>query len=494
MLGTGEDLTRRELLRGLGAAAVVVGFDGARRAWVPAGAQAAGRFDAAPDLDGVLLFDARSRKADSRDQGNIFVRTPAAVLRPGSVLDVQKMIAFCSERGIPCAARGSGHTTHGQGLVDNGLIIEMKALNRVHSISTAGAVVDAGATWKQVVDAALAQQLSPPVLVGYLELSVGGTLSVGGVSSAIGGGAQVDNVRELQVVDGTGRLRTCSMTRNRALFEACLGGLGQCGIVVRATLELVPVQPKVRSFKLLYLDNASFFRDFRTLVRRGEADDVYCESFPVATALTRQLTVGVRYGGGTPAPSAAHILRGLSQPALLAQQADQSYRDWVLRTDVLVRALQLLGWDGYVKPWFDVFLPESSVESYVGSIWPQITPLDLGAGLALIFALRRPAVERPFFRIPPPDGHDWYYLFDVLGSSLGPNLDPTFIRRNLARNRRWYDQAVAAGGTRYPIGSLDFDRADWRRHYGDQWDRFRRLKVRHDPAGILTPSAGIFGC
>lgn len=42
-------------------------------------------------------------------------------------------------------------------------------------------VVEAGATWSDVLRATLAQGKAPPVLTDYLELSVGGTLIVGGV-------------------------------------------------------------------------------------------------------------------------------------------------------------------------------------------------------------------------------------------------------------------------------------------------------------------------
>jgi FAD/FMN-containing dehydrogenase len=41
--------------------------------------------------------------------------------------------------------------------------------------------VEAGARWSEVLRATLAQGKTPPVLTGYLELSVGGTLIAGGV-------------------------------------------------------------------------------------------------------------------------------------------------------------------------------------------------------------------------------------------------------------------------------------------------------------------------
>jgi cytokinin dehydrogenase len=52
--------------------------------------------------------------------------------------------------------------------------------------------------------------------------------------------------------------------------------------------------------------------------------------------------------------------------------------------------------------------------------------------------------------------------------------------------------ARSLGGTRYPIGTLDFTQGDWRRHYGDVWCEFKQAKTEFDPRGILTPGPGIF--
>jgi cytokinin dehydrogenase len=56
-----------------------------------------------------------------------------------------------------------------------GLVIEACALNRIHSIGRAGAEVDAGVRWKDLLVTAFGQGLTPAVLTGYTNLSVGGT-------------------------------------------------------------------------------------------------------------------------------------------------------------------------------------------------------------------------------------------------------------------------------------------------------------------------------
>jgi FAD/FMN-containing dehydrogenase len=482
-------VTRRHFLGGLGAA-VVLGFNPASRSWISV-AEAASPFDHVPPLDGVLLTDPASLAADAVDVGNIVHNTPVAVLRPGSVEDIRKMIRFCRRLDIKVGARGQGHTTFGQSQVLGGLVIEMSTLNTIHSLGPTSADVDAGLLWKDLLLTAVPQGLTPPALTGFTGLSIAGTLSVGGVSATYKEGAQVDHVREIEVVTGEGDVHRCSATHHRELFEAALAGLGQCGIITRAVIDIVPALPLVRVFQISYADTAAFFRDFRTLINRGELDEVYNLAIPSGTSFLYGLNA-VKYFDPANPPANDHLLRGLTVSPSAATVQDAPYLNYVLRVDAGIDFLKSIGlWNGVLHPWFDVFLPNETVERYVGEVIPTLAPDDVGAtGFMLLFAKRRANLTRPFFRVPESD--DWIFLFDILTANAAPGPDPAFVARMLARNRRLFEKARRAGGTRYPIGSVEFNRVDWMLQYGEEWPELVRLKRRFDPDGILTPGPGIF--
>src|SRR5688572_21435377 len=100
-------LSRRRMLEGLGAA-LVLGFDPVTRSWV-AEAQArqgGSPFDHLPDLDGMVTTDPAAVAPYGSDAGSIVHNIPVAVLFPGSVRDIQKMVRFCRRHRINVACRG----------------------------------------------------------------------------------------------------------------------------------------------------------------------------------------------------------------------------------------------------------------------------------------------------------------------------------------------------------------------------------------------------
>lgn len=451
--------------------------------------------DDLPGLDGTLHLDRPTRAENAADNGQYVERLPAAVLRPGSVRDLQRMVQFCRTNGISVATRGQAHSTHGQGLT-RGLLIEGRALATIHAIDPVArtADVDAGVTWLELTRAAYAHGLTPPVLTGYLDLSIGGTLSMGGVSSTPRAGLQVDRVRELEVVTGAARIEHCSPTRNADLFESVLGGLGQFGILTRAVVELVPVHSMVRTYTIPYPDNATFFADLRELLRRGELEEVWGQWLPSETGLAYHLLAAQPFEPAAP-PDDDALLRGLSVPAASVRVADVGYLDFAERVDTYVAELRkMIFWDELVKPWFDVWLPGSAVEAYVGDVIPTVTARDVGpGGWVLLFPLHRAASTRPMARMPEPDGDEFVYLFDILSSSFEPGPCPAFARELVRRNDRLFERASEVGGVRYPIGSVEFSQAEWVAHYGPLWPDVVRRKRTYDPDRILTPGFGIFG-
>lgn len=480
-----EPSRRTATLYGLAAsAAAVVAFDPTARAWATGPPE--GEFAHVPPLDGTLLTDAASREAAAEDYGHLVHRRPAAVLRPGSVDDVVKMTRFCRRHRIPVAPRGQGHATMGQGQTEGGLVIETGPLADIGPVRDGTVAVGAGALWSDVTKAALRRGLTPPVFTDYLELSVGGTLCVGG----LGGqshqhGAQTDTVTELEVVTGAGEKVRCSATRHSDLFDAVRAGLGQCGIIVGATLRLVPAPGTVRHYELPYTDLKTFLADQQLLIDEGRFAYIEGLIAPDSTGAYRNHVLeAVSYD---PAPDDEQLLAGLHFDRSGAKVEDLPYYDFLDRLAESVQQQKEAGvWDD-PHPWLNLLLPGVAVESLAADILKDLTPADLGGGVVLLYPLHHDHLRTPLLRMPDDPVP---YLLAVLRTA--PPDDPAAVERLLAANRRAYEAVRDAGGTQYPVGSVPFDRTDWRDHFGRTWSRLAEARDRYDPAGVLTPGQGIF--
>lgn len=124
---------------------------------------------------------------------------------------------------------------NGQLLVEGGIVIDRRTLSAVGNVSNDTIDVQPGASLERVLLTALDGGCALPVMTSCVMLSIGGFLSAGGQTRGSQRyGAFVDQVIELDVVTGEGRLVTCSESQERGLFDMVLAGMGQCGIIVRA--------------------------------------------------------------------------------------------------------------------------------------------------------------------------------------------------------------------------------------------------------------------
>lgn len=474
-------LNRRRFLA-VGAATAVVAFDPLGVGWLTA-AQAEPGAIPVPHLDGELVTDEAALAEAAEDYGQIVHERPRAVLRPGSENDIAKIVAFAAAHDITVATRGQGHSMHGQAQARAGVVIDSRTLARVHSVSADRAVVDAGITWSDLIKTTLASGLTPPVATDYIGLSVGGTLSVGGIGGASSHhGMLVDNVLALEVVTGTGEVVTCSKTKNRDLFDVVIGGLGQYAVIVRATVRLIPAKTTARVYNVTYDDLPSLLAAQRTAVADGRFSYLEGQVVPVEGGWD-YLLEGVAYFSAPDSPDDAAMLAGLPAPKS-TQIAEMSYFDWLDRITALVDQLRPLK---FPNPWLNLFLPDAATDTYVADLVSRLNPADVG-GPILLYPVPRNRLTTPMVALPDSPT---VFLLALLRIVAPPNDDT--VRRLLDDNRAAYDAAVAVGGKQYPVSAIPTRPGDWQTHYGPRYSVALRAKARFDPHGVLTPGQHIFG-
>jgi cytokinin dehydrogenase len=463
-------VSRRSFAKAFAGVPLLAGFDGVARA---------APFSDLPQLDGDLSFDPETRKEYANDYGMIVHEQPLAVLRPGSVRDVSAMVIFARRAGLKIVARGQGHQPFGQAQVSGGIVIDMRSLQQVHTFTADSVEVDTGASWRSLLQATLAYGLAPPVLTKHLALTVGGTLSIGGVGVAsLKHGAQVDQTLSLQAVTGEGNVVPCSADQQPDLFEAALAGQGQCAVVTRATLRLERAPRMVREHALPYPDLATLIQDGTRVTQEGRFDGAVALILAAQGKWSYMLTPIAHF---TPPemPDDAALLAGLSFLRGSEEARDVGYFEYLDEMPPIdfTHSHADLG----------LLMPASATKSFLGKMLSRFTADDLGGvqGIRLFF-WKRASFTRPLLRLP----REQLVCYAALLRS--PTNDPEALARTLAGNRELYEINRRAGGTVYPFAAVELTRQDWRRHYGAQWHALVRAKRRHDPDGVFASGPDLY--
>ncbi len=247
-----------------------------------------------------MLDDPASLDFFSQDVYRSGVR-PLAVLRPGSVEEVQAVVAEASRCGIVLFARGGGMSYTDAYLPDRAasVIIDLSRLDRIRHVAEHDlyATVEVGCTWA-ALDEALAPRGLRAVFWGPMSgrrATIGGAMSQGAVTFGSGRhGPSGAAALSFEVVLGDGRLlRTGSGAQPRhapffrhygpdltGLFASDAGALG---IKTAVTLQLEP-RPACRdglSFAFEQFDDLA--QAVANVARLGLATEV----FGAETALVR---------------------------------------------------------------------------------------------------------------------------------------------------------------------------------------------------------------
>jgi DMATS type aromatic prenyltransferase len=442
-------------------------------------------------LHGKLFDDDETRAAASRDFGGLTKRLPQAVVRADDVGDVVQAVRLARARGLSIVARGQGHSTRGQALSNGGLVVDTRKLSPVH-VSGRSVIAGAGATWDAVLQTTLSFGLAPPVLTDYLGLSVGGTLSVGGVGGqSFRYGTQTDHVDELTVVTGRGEVVVCSPICQSDLFDACRAGLGQCAIIVQARLRLSDAPSEVQIYELAYENLNTFLAEQKHLSGNRCFDCLRGSVLPRPGYPWGFRIEAVKYLAYGESADEGRLLDSLSAKPHDVTVRRESYAAYASRLAAMVQAMKRSGTWNARHPWMDLFLPAGAAGEFVEVALSELEPSDVIDGHVMTYPLVRSACSTPLLQLPNDANA---FLFDIL-----PNVshgDDRLLARLEKRFLRLFERARSIGARIYPIGFPVGEplMADlWRWQLGQEWDRLNAAKRKYDPDLLLTPSPELFG-
>ena len=165
------------------------------------------------------------------------------VVTPHTETEVAEALAFGRAQQIPVTASGTRHSMGGQASSPDGLVLDMRSMDQITVDTERQAVrVQAGATWRDVLEAVHPHGLSVAAMPSIDVLSVGGTVSVNAHGADFRTGSLSSTVRSLRVMLPDGTVHHLDRTHEPELFRAVVGGYGLFGVILEVELELVPME------------------------------------------------------------------------------------------------------------------------------------------------------------------------------------------------------------------------------------------------------------
>ena len=444
-------------------------------------------------MSGKVLVPGDGDYDDARRIWNAAIdRRPAVIARCTSATDVAAAVTYAAQRDLEIAVRGGAHGISGKAVVDDGLMIELSALNSV-AVDPEGrlACVGGGALLGDLIAAAQEYGLATPVgLVGHT--GVGGLTLGGGMGWLTRKhGLSIDNLVSAEVVTADGRILRASDDENADLFWAIRGGGGNFGVVTEFEFALHPVGPMIQVALLFWsLDQG---KDYFRVAR-----DV-CASLPPE--------VNVVIGGINAPPAPFVPAENHGQPGYVAliagfgpegqhQEVVSRFREslppvWEFVTPMPYLGLQTMLDEGHA--WghynYDHGCVLEELTDDVIDIVTEHFPRKQSPGSVILFYRLDSAYsdvgddQTAFSGVRSP----CYNLFSI---ALCPS--PEVLEADRAWVRELHSALAPHVVPRNYVNGLDEDSSDIRAAYGpEKYDRLRRIKAKYDPNNVFRRNANI---
>lgn len=186
------------------------------------------------------------------------------IVQSATVAEIQAAIAVAAAEGRAVSIAAGRHAMGGQQFGEGTVLLDMNKFNRVIAFDAAAGIVEveAGIQWPELIAYLLDAQVDQDEQWGIIQkqtgadrLSIGGALAANVHGRVLGRKPIIDDVESFTLVDGDGRIRTCSRGENVDLFRLAIGGYGLFGVIATVRLRLMRRQKVERVVEMLDIDD-----------------------------------------------------------------------------------------------------------------------------------------------------------------------------------------------------------------------------------------------
>jgi FAD/FMN-containing dehydrogenase len=434
-------------------------------------------------ISGVIIKDIIEHERYCYDFSRTIRKEPRIIIEPRDDNDIIITLKAANEAGVPVSIRGAGHSCFGQTLSDGGILLAINNPEPDYSVGPNSFVTaSAGTNWLQLEQKINPQGLTAPVITDYLEMTVGGTLSVGGYGlRSFEYGGQHDMVNELELVLPDGKRARCSETENSDLFRHSLCGLGQLGIITRARFQAVRYRP----FTLVHYFRSETVKSFTGLLRSIFETDMIklIDHFSAYWDGKHFISeIGFSREDITSLRKDASSLKNIPAAPAMEKRVIRDYHMYIHQS----RKSWVERFGTAHHLWEDYIFNFDALEKFLAETFTQKNIREFADFVPAVYMLVIRNKRKDYFPFSSSCGSAkmlcgaGFYCMVRNGDAEGLKRSSDFLKKNMER-------CIRLGGRPYLYGWHGLSAEEFVKIYGDHIGRMTKLKKKYDRNSILSP-------
>ena len=169
------------------------------------------------------------------------MRAPSYCFQPKSADEIYEAFQLAKKTNLTVTLRGAGRSYNDAALNGGGIVLDLTGMNQILEWNAANGVVrcEAGVTLEKLWQKVLPDGWWPPVVSGTMTTTLGGCLgaNIHGKNN-FRMGTIGEHVVEFTAILPTGAEITCAPKKNGDLFYSMVSGLGMLGVITTITLQM----------------------------------------------------------------------------------------------------------------------------------------------------------------------------------------------------------------------------------------------------------------
>lgn len=220
------------------------------------------------------------------------VRVQLEVGKEAGVEGLRSILRFAEQNQLPVSIAGSRHSQGGHTFSKNGVVIDLSEWDEIKILDEDTIRVQAGATWKKIIEKLNPLGLSVMIMQSDYDFSVGGTISVNAHGWQANKAPFVKSIKGLHLMLANGDVIYCDYNNNKDLFLATVGGYGLMGIVIDVDLQVIPNFDY--NFRSITVNASDFLDTFHKEVENNPKAELFYGRFSLdAKHFLDKLIIGI---------------------------------------------------------------------------------------------------------------------------------------------------------------------------------------------------------